>query len=90
MSGRVDDALVQFKEAVKIKTDYAEAWVACGMALAQLGKPEEAKTYLEKARDLARGAGRNDLASQIEAMLASEHPWLKSYFRGKRGRLVHH
>jgi phospholipid/cholesterol/gamma-HCH transport system ATP-binding protein len=26
----------------------------------------------------------------IEAMLTSEHPWLKSYFRGKRGRLVRH
>jgi phospholipid/cholesterol/gamma-HCH transport system ATP-binding protein len=24
----------------------------------------------------------------IEALLASEHPWLKSYFRGKRGRPV--
>src|SRR5580658_8910989 len=29
-------------------------------------------------------------AGPIEAMLASEHPWLKSYFRGKRGRLVRH
>ncbi len=33
-------------------------------------------------------------AGPIETMLASEHPWLKSYFRGKRGResqrLVHH
>lgn len=26
----------------------------------------------------------------IESMLASEHPWLKSYFRGKRGRAVRH
>jgi len=26
----------------------------------------------------------------IEAMLASEHPWLNAYFNGKRGRLVHH
>jgi phospholipid/cholesterol/gamma-HCH transport system ATP-binding protein len=26
----------------------------------------------------------------METMLASEHPWLKSYFRGTRGRLVHH
>ena len=26
----------------------------------------------------------------IETMLASEHPWLKSYFRGERGRRVHH
>ena len=26
----------------------------------------------------------------IETLLASEHPWLKSYFRGKRGRPVRH
>jgi phospholipid/cholesterol/gamma-HCH transport system ATP-binding protein len=26
----------------------------------------------------------------IETMLASEHPWLRSYFNGKRGRLVRH
>jgi phospholipid/cholesterol/gamma-HCH transport system ATP-binding protein len=29
-------------------------------------------------------------AGPIEAMVASEHPWLKSYFRGKRGRQVYH
>jgi len=29
-------------------------------------------------------------AGPIEAMLASEHQWLKSYFRGKRGRQVYH
>ena len=34
--------------------------------------------------------GRVITAGPIETMLASEHPWLKSYFRGKRGRLVHH
>jgi phospholipid/cholesterol/gamma-HCH transport system ATP-binding protein len=34
--------------------------------------------------------GRIIATGPIEAMLASEHPWLKSYFRGKRGRLVHH
>ena len=34
--------------------------------------------------------GRIIATGTIEAMLASEHPWLKSYFRGKRGRLVHH
>jgi phospholipid/cholesterol/gamma-HCH transport system ATP-binding protein len=28
-------------------------------------------------------------AGTIETMLASEHPWLKSYFQGKRGRRVH-
>jgi len=34
--------------------------------------------------------GRVIAAGSIEAMLASEHPWLKSYFRGKRGRPVRH
>jgi phospholipid/cholesterol/gamma-HCH transport system ATP-binding protein len=34
--------------------------------------------------------GRVIAAGPIEAMLASEHPWLKSYFRGKRGRQVYH
>jgi phospholipid/cholesterol/gamma-HCH transport system ATP-binding protein len=34
--------------------------------------------------------GRVIATGPIEAMVASEHPWLKSYFRGKRGRPVHH
>jgi phospholipid/cholesterol/gamma-HCH transport system ATP-binding protein len=34
--------------------------------------------------------GRIIAAGPIETMLASEHPWLKSYFRGKRGRLITH
>jgi phospholipid/cholesterol/gamma-HCH transport system ATP-binding protein len=34
--------------------------------------------------------GRVITAGPIETMLASEHPWLKSYFRGKRARLVRH
>jgi len=32
--------------------------------------------------------GRIIAAGPIESMLASEHPWLKSYFGGKRGRQV--
>ena len=32
--------------------------------------------------------GRVIAAGPIETMLASEHPWLRSYFRGKRGRQV--
>ena len=34
--------------------------------------------------------GRVIASGSIETMLASEHPWLKSYFRGKRGRPVRH
>jgi phospholipid/cholesterol/gamma-HCH transport system ATP-binding protein len=34
--------------------------------------------------------GRIIATGPIETMLASEQPWRKSYFRGKRGRLVQH
>jgi phospholipid/cholesterol/gamma-HCH transport system ATP-binding protein len=34
--------------------------------------------------------GRIIATGSIETMLSSEHPWLKSYFRGKRGRRVNH
>jgi phospholipid/cholesterol/gamma-HCH transport system ATP-binding protein len=33
--------------------------------------------------------GRVIAAGPMEAMLASEHPWLKAYFGGKRARRVH-
>ena len=32
--------------------------------------------------------GKVIAAGPMAAMLASEHPWLKAYFRGKRGRAV--
>jgi phospholipid/cholesterol/gamma-HCH transport system ATP-binding protein len=34
--------------------------------------------------------GRVIAAGAIETLLASEHPWLKAYFRGERGRRVRH
>jgi len=33
-------------------------------------------------------AGRVIASGTIETMLSSEHPWLKSYFRGERGRRI--
>ena len=34
--------------------------------------------------------GRVIAAGPIESMIASQHPWLNAYFRGKRGRQVEH
>jgi phospholipid/cholesterol/gamma-HCH transport system ATP-binding protein len=34
--------------------------------------------------------GRVIAAGPLEALLASDHPWLQSYFAGKRGRAVRH
>lgn len=39
-------------------------------------------------RVAALGEGKVIAAGPMETMLASDHPWLKSYFRGKRGRAV--
>ena len=34
--------------------------------------------------------GKVIAAGTMDTMLASEHPWLKAYFHGKRGRIVEH
>jgi phospholipid/cholesterol/gamma-HCH transport system ATP-binding protein len=39
-------------------------------------------------RIAALGEGKIIAAGTIEAMLASDHPWLKAYFHGKRSRAV--
>ncbi len=42
--------------------------------------------YTTCDRVIALGEGKVIADGPISAMLASEHPWLKSYFHGKRGR----
>jgi phospholipid/cholesterol/gamma-HCH transport system ATP-binding protein len=39
-------------------------------------------------RIAALGEGKILAAGPIETMLASSHPWLRSYFHGKRARAV--
>ena len=36
----------------------------------------------------ALGEGKILAAGTIETMLASDHPWLRAYFHGKRARVV--
>ena len=42
--------------------------------------------YTTCDRVIALGEGKVIADGPISAMLASEHPWLKSYFHGKRSR----
>jgi phospholipid/cholesterol/gamma-HCH transport system ATP-binding protein len=44
--------------------------------------------YTACDRIIALGEGKVIADGPISAMLASDHPWLKSYFHGKRGRSV--
>ena len=55
----------------------------------QMG-PLQNKQQFEKVLgfiDSARADGKVIAAGPMSTMLASEHPWLKAYFRGKRGRV---
>ena len=53
--GQLDPALRQYREAARLRPDYAEAWEHAGMVLSQQGKPAEAIPYFRKATDLAPG-----------------------------------
>ena len=53
--GQLDPALRQYREAARLRPDYAEAWEHAGMVLSQQGKPGEAIPYFRKATDLAPG-----------------------------------
>jgi phospholipid/cholesterol/gamma-HCH transport system ATP-binding protein len=42
--------------------------------------------YTACDRIAALGSGKIIAAGPMETMLASEHPWLRAYFHGKRAR----
>ena len=48
-AGRVQDAIAQYEQALRIKPDFAEAHSNLGIALAQTGKTEEAIAHFEQA-----------------------------------------
>jgi protein O-mannosyl-transferase len=48
-TGRVDEAIIQYREALQIKPDYAEAHYNLGIALRQMGKPDEAIAQYREA-----------------------------------------
>lgn len=56
--GKVDEAALAFRAAVKLEPESAEAHAYLGMALRGQSEYDEAKTHLEKAIDLDPGNGR--------------------------------
>ena len=46
--GKVDDAIAQFREAVKLKPDYSEAYNDLAIALLKKGAVEDAIAHLRE------------------------------------------
>jgi len=66
-----DDAIVHLKKAVRIKPDYTKAHLNLAEAYVGAGRFAEAEAAAEKALELAKSSGRNNLAFRIQNRLAS-------------------
>jgi protein O-GlcNAc transferase len=72
LTGRPYEAIEHFKQALRIKPDYAGAYYLMAMAYANINQNTEAITAAQKALDLARDEKQTALTQQIE-------DWLNSY-----------
>jgi Tfp pilus assembly protein PilF len=63
-SGNVDEAISQFKTAIRLKPDYADAYICLGSAYTEKGLPEEGYQQFLKAMDL----GTMDFESRSHLM----------------------
>ena len=50
--GKLDDAIGAYREAIRLKPDYAEAFYNLGSVLNELGRFDEADQALDEARRL--------------------------------------
>jgi tetratricopeptide (TPR) repeat protein len=65
----LDEAIAHYQQALKIKPNSIEACYNLGNALLQKGNTAEAIVHIEKALELARAAGRQNLVERLNAEL---------------------
>jgi tetratricopeptide (TPR) repeat protein len=69
LKGRVDEAIAQCQKALEINPAFVEACYNLGVALGQQGNAHEAIAHYQRAIDLARAAGRQELAGRLDIEL---------------------
>ncbi len=69
-AGRVEEAVVALQTAVRLGPEEVEPRVALAEAQADTGRLDEATASAQEALNLARQAGRNELAAQLTRQLA--------------------
>ena len=69
-TGRLEDALISYREAIELRPDYAEAYCNFGIALKELGRTEEAISPLERAVELAPefGGAHSNLGNALHVL----------------------
>ena len=67
--GQHDEALADYTEAIRIKPDYAEAYAYRGALEGHLGKINKARLDFQKALELAKRSGNNNLKASVENQL---------------------
>ena len=67
--GRKEDVEVEYRDALRINPDYAEAHGNLGILYSETGKKEEAKKELEIAKRLFDEHGREGDAKNAEELL---------------------
>ena len=68
-AGRFDDAVAQFREALKLDPNYVAAYMHCGIAMREAGKVDEAKAVLNDGLKVAQKIGNSHAASEISGIL---------------------
>jgi tetratricopeptide (TPR) repeat protein len=69
--GRHDDALATFTKLRELDPGYVPQYLMCGSMLSELGRTDEARTWLEEGATTARAKGDSHALSEIESALAN-------------------
>ncbi len=69
-AGRIDEAVREFREAMRLDADYVAAWFQCGLALESAGRIEEARAVLTEGLAVAQRVGNAHAASEIAGTLS--------------------
>jgi len=69
-TGRLENALISYREAIELCPEYAEAYCNFGIALKELGRTEEAISPLERAVELAPefGGAHSNLGNALHVL----------------------
>lgn len=82
---RPDEALEYFHSVLAFDPDHANGAYALGLSLAELGRLEEARPWLQRAHELAAQGHRKDELSAMLQSIEAGHPFVPSERIGSKG-----